>query len=175
MFNRPVLQLRKVSNKRLLLLFELWNFTEFFCLCHFFPHLLFSVILVKAARLNNFNSLTDLVPPWRRHFPIYIIFLILIIMLCCIKMRLSNSSGYFRICQKMCFWSNNILICIYIAINCKINWRFTPVLKFFKLCCKQLKRIIVISLTSCLALRIYTSFPEAIYQCYWWDAFPSCG
>ena len=140
----------------------------------FFPHPLLSVILVKTARLKNFNSSTDLIPPWWWHFPIYIIFLILVIMFCCIKLRFSNSSDDFRICQKMCFWSNKVFICIYIAIKFKINWRFTSVLKFFKLCFKQLKQVIDIRLASCLALRTYAGFPEAVYQCYWWDVFPSC-
>ena len=56
----------------------------------------------------------------------------LVIMFCRIKLCLNNSSDDFRICQ-MCFRNSNIFICIYKAINCKINGRFTPVLKFFKL------------------------------------------
>ena len=130
-----------------------WNFIEFRYLCHFFPHLLLSAILVKTARLKNFNSLTGLIPPSWWHFSIYIIFLILIIMFYCIKLSLN---------KKIHFWGNNIFICIYIAINCKIDWRLTPALKLFKLCCIQLKRIIVIRLASCLALRNYAVFPEAI-------------
>ena len=155
MFTWPVLQLKKVSNMRALLLFEQWNFIEFLYLCHFFLHLLLSVMLAKTARLKNFNSLTgfltELIPPWWWHFPIYIIFLILVIMFRCIKLRLSNSSDDFSICQKMRFWSNNIFICIYIPIDFKSNWRFTLVLKFFKLCCKQFKRIIIIWLRAWLS------------------------
>ena len=119
MFKWPVLQLKQDSNKRLLLLFEQLNFIEFLYLCQFFPHLLLSVILVKTVRLNNFSSLADLIPPRWWHFPIYIIFLIVFIMLSYIMLRLSNSINDFRIYQKMCFWSINIFICIYVAINLK--------------------------------------------------------
>ena len=119
MFKWPVLQLKQDSNKRLLLLFGQLNFIEFLCLCQFFPHLLLSVILVKTVRLNNFNSLADLIPPRWWHFLIYIIFLIVFIMFSRIMLCLSNSINDFRIYQKMCFWSINIFICIYIAINLK--------------------------------------------------------
>ena len=101
------------------LLFEQLNFIEFLYLCQFFPHLLPSVILVKTVRLNNFNSLGDLIPPKWWHFPIYIIFFIVFIMFYCIMLRLSNSINDFRIYQKMCFWSINIFICIYRAIYLK--------------------------------------------------------
>ena len=148
----------------MLFLFEQWNFMEFLYLCHFFPHLLLSDILERQHDWRISIA-------WRTWS---LIFLILVIMFCCIKLRLSNSSDDFRICQKICFWSNKIFICIYIVINCKISWRLTPVLTFFKLCCKQLKRIIVIRLASCLTLRTYAGFPEAVYQWCWWDAFPSC-
>ena len=119
MFKWPVLQLKQDSNKRLQLQFEQLNFIEFLYLCQFFPHLLPSVILVKTVRLNNFNSLGDLIPPKWWHFPIYIIFFIVFIMFYCIMRRLSNSINVFRNYQKMCFWIINIFICIYIAIYLK--------------------------------------------------------
>ena len=104
--------LKKVSNKRLLLLFEQWNVREFLYLFHFFPHPVLSVILLKTARLKSFIRLTDLIPPWWWHFPIYIIFLILVIMFYSIRLCLSNSGDDIRLCRKMCFRSDNVSLMI---------------------------------------------------------------
>ena len=106
--NAPSYIFKKVSNKRLLLLFEQWNVREFLYLFHFFPHPLLSVILLKTS----FIRLTFLIPPWWWHFPIYTIFLILVIMFYSIRLCLSNSSDDFRICRKMCFRSNNVSLMI---------------------------------------------------------------